>query len=74
MSFLLKVDGREIVVTRCGDCPRNVKVPRGHLLALKDFPWIPSHHCADSFDPMWKEGRLLINPNIIPEWCPHVPA
>lgn len=72
MSFLLKIDGREVVVTRCGDCPRNVTAERGILKALPHFPWMPSHHCSDTPESNFKEGRLLYNPNIIPEWCPHV--
>ncbi len=61
MTFTLR-GGREI--SRCGMCPKNqiVKNP------LKIFP--ASHHCNAKIDPMFKEGRLILNPNIIPGWCP----
>ena len=67
MSFLLKHEGREIVVSCCGDCPRNIEVKSRVFL----FP--PSHHCKDTFDMMFpNDGKVILFPLKIPGWCPHV--
>jgi hypothetical protein len=55
-----------LVVMRCADCSRNQSY-QNPLLGL--LP--PTHYCADTFD-LHTKGRLILNPNTIPKWCPHV--
>lgn len=66
MTFVLRVDGKDITVTCCGDCPRNITSKN------KLFPIFPVHHCKDTPDPVYREGKLVFNPMKIPAWCPHV--
>ena len=55
-------------VTRCANCPRN-KEFQNKLWGIIPLP--PSHHCIDTFEVSQVNGRLIWNPNIIPDWCPH---
>ena len=66
MAFKL---GDGTVVTCCGDCPMNAAIPNP---LWKKLP--PMHRCNASIglgiiDPL---GKLILDPNKIASWCPHV--
>jgi hypothetical protein len=57
-------------VTCCGDCPMNKSEPNP---ITRFFP--DTHRCEAFIVPEFGScnfhNRLILNPNIIPIWCPH---
>lgn len=68
MTFTLTLPNEQhLTVFCCGDCPRNLSYQNPLLSILP-----PTHYCTDTLDFLHTKGRLILNPNIIPIWCPHV--
>lgn len=60
----------DLEIFRCGDCPKNASQPNPLYLKL-GMPGLAetaaTHSCSATFPE-----RLLLNPNIIPNWCPFI--
>ena len=63
----IAIGGR--IIRCCGECPRN-KTVENKLWGFIPMP--DSHHCSASLNAVYPEGNLILNPNSIPKWCPHV--
>lgn len=67
MTFELTLSNEQhLIVTCCRDCPRNLSY-QNTLLSILPL----THYCVDTFD-LYTKGHLILNPNNIPKWCPHV--
>ena len=57
------IDG--VLITSCGKCSMNISEKNPIFSFLP-----PVHRCKAKFEVSDPKGRLLFNPNIIPDWCP----
>ena len=56
------------IVYNCGDpCPANKEYTNTLLSFLPNV-----HRCFDTFDGSDVNGVIILNPNGIPDWCPHL--
>lgn len=80
MSFVI----HDQQVTCCENCPHNIELPNAILEVIpfkEHLPeWYrkilaPTHRCNASLDTILFDpaGRLIMNPNRIPVWCPFEP-
>jgi hypothetical protein len=64
MTFELTLpDEQHVTVTCCWDCPSNKTDNAGA---------IPFHYCKDTLGTIYNKGNLILFPQHIPKWCPHV--
>jgi hypothetical protein len=72
---------RDREVDCCGNCPHNKEWPNAFLSIIPFQSYIPewfkkilapTHRCEVSLDTVLFDtaGRLIMNPNRIPVWCP----
>jgi hypothetical protein len=54
-------------IFNCRECSANKEYPNKLLSFLP-----PVHRCFDTFDGSDVNGVIILNPNGIPDWCPHL--